>query len=141
MSTLHQVDDPSLPHVKQSPTKVLKQRIYYLYNTPKCNGTLKSNGYAKVRWYAPNPNGLTFQSNIVQVQSPKFDGEEHQSLMVHTNLPNCDGFPHQSSIKIHKSFFIICSEGCTPIKLYTGKCKIHKNMNPILQNKNFIFDC
>ena len=44
--------------------------------TPKCDGR------PKVRWSAPNPDGLTRQSAMVTHHAPKCDGLIRQSAMV-----------------------------------------------------------
>lgn len=49
--------------------------------TLKCNASLKSDGHAKDRWFALNPDGLARQSPMVQVESPKPDGVTRQSPM------------------------------------------------------------
>lgn len=54
--------------------------------TPKCDGNLKFDGHAKVRWSEQNPNGMTCQSLMVRVQSPKSDGVTHQSPVVLVRL-------------------------------------------------------
>lgn len=33
--------------------------FFFSYRTPKCVGTLKSDGHTNVRWSAPKPDGLT----------------------------------------------------------------------------------
>lgn len=46
------------------------------------NCTLKSDGQAKVRWYAPNPNRYGRQSPMALVQSPTSDSVTRLSAMV-----------------------------------------------------------
>lgn len=97
--------------------------------TPKSDGMLQIPmvWHAKVWWF-----GCSRQSPMVKNTKVWWSTPMRQTVMV--SPPKLDGL-----IKIHKSFFIICSEGCAPIKLY--QCKIHKNVNPFLQYKNFIFGC
>lgn len=61
---------------------IIENHFSYMCRTPKCDETLKSDGHAKVRRSAPNPDGLTRQSPMVRVQSPKYEDMIRQSSMV-----------------------------------------------------------
>lgn len=60
----------------------------YICRTPKCKGTLKSNGHAKNRWSAPNPDGVSSQSLMVCVELQK-SVCSHSSPAVSLPLPSC----------------------------------------------------
>lgn len=58
----------------------------YICRTPKCKGTLKSNGHAKNRWSAPNPDGVSSQSLMVCVELQKSVCSHSSPMVWHTKI-------------------------------------------------------
>lgn len=79
----------------------------YICRTPKCKGTLKSNGHAKNRWSAPNPDGVSSQSLMVCVELQKSVCSHSSPLVWHTIIrfyrPLIYNFKHLTLYKMDKN--------------------------------------
>lgn len=79
----------------------------YICRTPKCKGTLKSNGHAKNWWSAPNPDGVSSQSLMVCVELQKSVCSHSSPLVWHTIIrfyrPLIYNFKHLTLYKMDKN--------------------------------------
>lgn len=79
----------------------------YICRTPKCKGTLKSNGHAKNRWSAPNPDGVSSQSLMVCVELQKSVCSHSSPMVWHTKIrfyrPLIYNFKHLTLYKMDKN--------------------------------------